>query len=199
MAPRGTYQPGLPLGAHPLDQLGAQLVRFHPTHRRTDRLREGARYQCVRGNGPARSQHSFAKSVRVERKQPWLDTLRADRDAGKIRYRIRILSHELTDYERYACEWGYALNAEAGEDIRVLRCGEHDIPARVIEKDFWVVDDNLAVVMHYDGHARFERAELLPSAELTLYCDARDVAWAAGEPFGEWWARHPELHRAVAA
>lgn len=130
-----------------------------------------------------------------ERKQPWLDTLRADRAVGKVRYRLRILSAELTDYERYACEWGYALNTEAGEDIRVLRHGEHDIPHGVIERDFWVVDDDLAVLMHYDEHARFAGAELpLPG----LYRRARDVAWEAGEPFGQWWARHPELRRSVA-
>ncbi len=133
-----------------------------------------------------------------ERKRPWLETLRADHSAGKVRYRVRILSPELTDYERYACEWGYALNAEAGEDIRVLRRGEHTIPRRVIERDFWVVDDDLVVLMHYDQHARFNGAELLPAGELGAYRDARDVAWEAGEPFGHWWARHPELHRHVA-
>jgi hypothetical protein len=134
-----------------------------------------------------------------ERKQPWLDALRADRAAGKVRYRVRLLSDHLTDYERYACEWGYALNVEAGEDIRVLRRGEHDIPAVVIEHDFWVVDDVQAVAMHYDESARFERAEVVAPVELGAYRRARDVAWAAAEPFGQWWSRHPELHRNVAA
>lgn len=134
-----------------------------------------------------------------ERKRPWLDTLRADRAAGKVRYRLRVLSAELTDYERYACEWGYALNTEAGEDIRVLRHGEHDIPAGVVERDFWVVDDDLAVLMHYDEHARFAGAEPVPAAAIGAYRYGRDVAWEAGEPFGQWWARHPELHRSVAA
>ncbi|MPZ66637.1 MAG: hypothetical protein GEU83_14375 [Pseudonocardiaceae bacterium] len=134
-----------------------------------------------------------------ERKQPWLDVLRADRVARKIRYRVRILSKELTDYERYACEWGYALNAEAGEDIRVLRRGEHDIPSGIIERDFWVVDDDQVVAMHYDKHGQFEGAEPLPWSYSGMYRNTRDVAWAAGEPFGPWWARHPELHRYVAA
>ena len=38
-----------------------------------------------------------------ERKRPWLETLRAERRAGKLRSRVRILSDGLTEYERYAC------------------------------------------------------------------------------------------------
>lgn len=130
-----------------------------------------------------------------ERKQPWLDELRADRDSGKLRYRVRVLSAQLTDYERYACEWGYALNTQAGEDIRVLRRGEHPVPAGLIERDFWVVDDDATVAMHYDDAGRFTSAEVLPADVLREHLDARDEAWAAAEPFGPWWARHPELHR----
>ncbi len=132
------------------------------------------------------------------RKQPWLDVLRAERAGGKLRYRVRILSDRLTDYERYACEWGYALNAAAGEDIRVLRRGEHDIPPDLIEKDFWVIDDDRVVAMHYDRHGRFEAGELLPARVVAAHLTSRDAAWDAAEPFGEWWRRHPELRRAVA-
>lgn len=132
------------------------------------------------------------------RKQPWLDVLRAEREAGKLRYRARILSEQLTDYERYACEWGYALNAAAGEDIRVLRRGEHDIPPGLIEKDFWVTDDDRVIAMHYDGHGRFEAGEVLTDRLLAVHLATRDTAWEAAEPFGRWWGRHPELHRAVA-
>lgn len=132
------------------------------------------------------------------RKQPWLDVLHAEHAAGKLRSRVRILSDQLTDYERYACEWGYALNAAAGEDIRVLRRGEHAIPAGLIERDFWVVDDDRVVAMHYDRHGRFEAGEVLPDRAVSAHLATRDTAWAAAEPFTAWWARHPELHRAVA-
>jgi hypothetical protein len=130
-----------------------------------------------------------------ERKRPWMDVLRADRGAT----RVRILSLQLTEYERYACEWGYALNAEAGEDIRVLHRGEHTIPeARFIGRDFWIVDGEQVVLMHYDAYGRFEGAELAAPAERHAFHDTRDAAWELAEPFVEWWARHPELHRNVA-
>jgi hypothetical protein len=134
------------------------------------------------------------------RKNRWLATLRAERAAGKISRRVRVLSAQLTEYEKYACEWGYALNAAAGEDIRVLRSAEHSVPEDVMtDRDFWIVDDREVVAMHYDAEGRFEYAEILPEDALGRHLDARDQAWEAAEPFVEWWARHPELHRSVNA
>jgi hypothetical protein len=52
--------------------------------------------------------------------------------------------------------------------------------------------------MHYDEHGRFEGAELVPPSERRAYHDTCEVAWELAEPFVEWWARHPELHRNVA-
>jgi hypothetical protein len=133
-----------------------------------------------------------------ERKNRWLATLRAERAAGKISHRVRVLSAQLTEYEKYSCEWGYALNSAAGEDIRVLHRGEHSIPDGVItDRDFWIVDDHEVVAMHYDEDGHFEGAEVLPEDALDGHRDTRDRTWAAAEPFGEWWARHPELHRSV--
>lgn len=82
------------------------------------------------------------------RKQPWLDTLRRERENGQISTRIRILSDQVTDYERYACDFGYRYNGEY-EDIRVLHRGEQPIPAGLIESDFWIIKDSIVVTMHY--------------------------------------------------
>jgi hypothetical protein len=134
-----------------------------------------------------------------ERKTRWMDVLRRERAAGKVSSRVRVLSERLTDYERYACEWGYALNAEAGEDIRVLHRDEHAIPDGLIGRDFWVIDDDEVVEMHYDEDGRFEGAEILPRTVLPAYLGSRDASWTAAEPFVDWWTRHPELHRRAAA
>lgn len=129
-----------------------------------------------------------------DRKRRWMDVLRRERAAGKVSTRVRILSEQLTDYERYSCQAGYALNAEAGEDIRILHRGEHPIPV-LDDRDFWIVDDVEAVGMVYDEHGRFCGAEVLSPDELGSLILARDIAWEAAEPFPAWWARHPELHR----
>ncbi|MGH3937966.1 MAG: DUF6879 family protein [Pseudonocardiaceae bacterium] len=132
------------------------------------------------------------------RKQPWLDTLRRERENGQISRRVRILSRQVSDYERYACDFGYRFNG-AYEDIRVLRRGEHEIPAGLLESDFWVIGDAIVVTMVYDEHGRFEGAEVAAPSELEPHLGTRDRAWAAAEPFTGWWSRHPELHRTLVA
>lgn len=134
-----------------------------------------------------------------DRLNSWLEVLREERAAQKISSRVRLLSARLTDYERYACEFGYRYTGAAGEDIRVLRRGEHHVPSGLIERDFWVVDDTQAIEMHYDQHGQFVGAELLAADRIDDYARTRDAAWEAAEPFAIWWARHPELHRRLAA
>ncbi|HEY2762483.1 MAG TPA: hypothetical protein VGJ13_00475 [Pseudonocardiaceae bacterium] len=132
------------------------------------------------------------------RKQPWLDTLRRERDRGQVSTRVRILSEQVTDYERYACDFGYRYNSEY-EDIRVLRRGEHEIPTGLIERDFWIIGDSILVTMFYDEHGRLLGAEVANSDQLDNHLRTREQAWAAAEPFTAWWSRHPELHRRMAA
>lgn len=128
------------------------------------------------------------------RKQPWLDALRREREGGRVSRRIRVLTAELTAYERYSCEFGYAFNSEAGEDIRVLRAGEHAAPEGLGGPDFWIINDDTSVVMHYDADGRFLGAEPVPD-DLAEFRRLRDAAWSVAEPFTRWWARHPELRR----
>lgn len=135
------------------------------------------------------------------RKQPVLDALREEREAGMISERVRIFTPRLTGYERYACEFGYAYNSQF-EDIRVLRRGEHVTPVQGSAPDFWLIENGDGVhiaVMHYDEHGRFLGAEEVPADGVAVYRDSRDVLLARAEPFPAWWARHPELHRARAA
>jgi hypothetical protein len=128
------------------------------------------------------------------RKGPWLDTLRMERRNGQVSRRVRLLSAAVTPYERYSCAFGYVHNVEAGEDIRILRTGEHAAAGEVIARDFWIINDEVAVVMHYDPDGRFRCATPAPDLLVALRAE-RDAAWAAAEPFTRWWARHIELHR----
>lgn len=132
-------------------------------------------------------------------KGAWLDTLRAERSRGLRASRLRIFGEQLTDYERYACEFGYALNGPAGEDIRVLHRSEHDIPPGLVVQDFWIVNSQHVIVMHYDDIGRFEDATLLDQPDNGPYLRTQLVGMAAAEPFMPWWERHTELHRRVAA
>jgi hypothetical protein len=131
-------------------------------------------------------------------KQPWLDALAAERSRGLVSRRVRYFGANLSDDELCACHWGYALNCRF-EDIRVLHEGEHDLPPGSLNLDYWIVADRYAVPMRYDAGGQFIGAEVAPATRLAEFRRDRDRAWAAAEPFADWWARHAELHRPGAA
>lgn len=131
----------------------------------------------------------------ADRKQAWLDRLAADHARSVRHFRVRRLPAELTDYQVFACRHGYARNAVEGhEGIRVLRDGEHAVPAGLLETDYWLVNGTVVVPMLYDGHGGFVGAGLLPPGQTAPFRDDLARAWDAGEPWAEWWARHPEFH-----
>ena len=136
-----------------------------------------------------------------ERKQPWLDHLAAERAQGLFRHRVRVVTHPVSAYTRYECEWGYVPNVDAGETIRILEidrwpADDHHIGA----DDFWLVTDasgaRWATVMHYGPDGRFHGGvEVTDQARLDGLVDRRHDVWEQAEPFTSWWERHPELHR----
>lgn len=129
-----------------------------------------------------------------ERKNQWLDVLRAEKEAGILEHRVRVLRTPLGEYLRFECEWGYVLNSEAGEEIHVLDLAERELPPEVVDHDFWLIDDKYPLRMHYSDAGEFVGAELVDNLE--RYQKARDAALTAAEPFEQWWARHPEEWRA---
>ncbi|HEU0087479.1 MAG TPA: hypothetical protein VFQ77_07490 [Pseudonocardiaceae bacterium] len=131
----------------------------------------------------------------MERKGRWLDFLREQRAQGIDRHRVRVLRTPLSAYDRYACEWGYAYNVPAGDDTRILDLSERPLPAAVPDHDFWLVDQEHPVRLHYDNAGRFVGASVVDPAELGRYQAARHAAWSAAVPFEAWWAQHPEYHR----
>lgn len=133
----------------------------------------------------------------LERKKPWLDRLRSERERSLYRHRVRIVTHPVTDYTRYECEWGYAPNADAGEDIRILDLGERDLPqlGRLVTHDWWLLDGLHLLSMQYAEDGQFTGARRETGSLVDHATRARDVLWEAAEPFADWWQRHAELHR----
>lgn len=110
----------------------------------------------------------------------WLQTVRAARQRGAQMQRVRMVESPLTDYQRFQCAWGYPANVDAGEDIRIL---EHR-PDGLLTVDFWLFDDEIAVVLEYDNEGRF----LVPVVAETLqpYRQARDLALRRAVPFQQY-------------
>ncbi len=131
-----------------------------------------------------------------ERKRPWLDALRNEAARGLYRHRVHVLTSPLNAYLRYECEWGYAPNTAASEDIRILDLAERPLPDAVVDHDFWLLDDAHVLRMHYDDAGRFLYGSLVAEPLVGLYRAARNAAWAVAEPFGTWWSARPHEHRA---
>ncbi len=135
----------------------------------------------------------------MERKRTWLDTLRAWAEQGRPRRRVRVIHDPPSDYERYSCEWGYAHTAAAGERIRVLDLAETDLPSELIAvTDFWLIDGQRVVLMHYNPDCTFAGGELLDPSDSGPYRDAASVVWQLARDFGNWWEDHPQYRRAAA-
>jgi hypothetical protein len=132
----------------------------------------------------------------VERKQPWLDRLRGERNRGLYRHRVRIVTRPVSDYTRYECEWGYLSNSEAGEDIRILDLGERAMPQAgwLAAADWWLIDETHLLAMVYAADGSFAGARPEPP-HVKEAVTVKNVLWAAAESFHTWWSRHTELHR----
>lgn len=131
----------------------------------------------------------------MTRKQGWLNLLRQENGRGVHWHRVRLLRPPLSDYERYACEWGYAYNTAAGDECRILEAGPDDVYPIA---DFWLVDGEQVALMHYDNEGHYLGAELLTD-NVDAFTKGRDILWDRAEPFYSWWDRHPEYHRQTKA
>lgn len=127
---------------------------------------------------------------------PWLKELRDDTAAGRQWSRVHVLSTPLNDYLRYECEWGYVDNVGAGEQVGIIDLSEQELPAEVILDEFWLLDDEHLLLMCYDEAGHVLGFEPLGPEQLPRYRAAKLAALAAAVPFTEWWARHPDEHRA---
>lgn len=132
----------------------------------------------------------------LESRSGWLSMLRADAAAHRRWRKVHVVRGELTDYERYEMEWGFALNVAAGEDVRILEAAEE---SRLDEQvgDFFVADDRYVVLSHYDSSGRHSGAEVVTGRVAAVLIALRDLAWSRAIPFTEWWTAHPQYHRAT--
>ena len=134
-----------------------------------------------------------------ETRRRWLDSLTQWAQEGRPRRRVRLIHDPITDYERYACDWGYVHNTTAGEQIRILDLSEHELPPELEHApgDWSVIDDRDVIAMLYHPDGQFQAAQLLDVQHNTPYRDAARTLWALSEPFTSWWDHHPQHHRSA--
>lgn len=119
------------------------------------------------------------------RLEPWLQRLRESIAAGKRWQRVHVVTYPLSDYLRFELT-GYQEGVAAGEDIRIAdRDAHRDLDQ--LTQDFWLFDDQIAVMMRYDADGRFlgyERADT--PGDLTRCRQQRDLALAHATPLREY-------------
>jgi hypothetical protein len=112
--------------------------------------------------------------------RPWLQTVRNAKSRGARMQRVRMVQSPLTEYQRFQFSWGYLENTSAGEETFIL---DHQPPG-LLRVDFWLFDDELAVVLEYDEEGRFLQPVIAET--LAPYRQARDMALRSSVPFREY-------------
>jgi hypothetical protein len=109
--------------------LDVNLGTFIAQHHHTDlpRVQTLTHYEVASDDEDYHRYLDGAATPTATGKGEWLDRLRTDTAAGRLRRNVHIVRTPLTPYLRYQFEWCYLPNTSAGQDIRVLDAAE--IPA----------------------------------------------------------------------
>ncbi|MBO0826176.1 MAG: hypothetical protein J2P24_00200 [Streptosporangiales bacterium] len=171
-----------------------QLVPLFDRHFTRSAFRlEVLRFYSVASDGGEYQRYIDGRDPEPGFKEQWTRVLSQERAAGKRRHRVHVLETPLNDYLRYECEWGYAPNVAAGEEVKILDLTEMPVRGDLVDDEFWLLDDEVVFLMRYDDAGEFVGAE--QADDVDRYRQARDLAEASAEDFETWWARHPEEHR----
>ncbi|MER6912203.1 DUF6879 family protein [Streptomyces sp. NPDC000594] len=119
---------------------------------------------------------------------PWMTRMKRVTGEGKAVRRVRVITEPHTQYVR----WEHSLtnlNLEAGEDIRWLP--RHLLPEGVVfpvaGRDWWLYDDRLLAVGHFDPEGRVLGSEIVTEAATVAECvRLRDLLWAVAIPHAEY-------------
>ncbi len=126
------YRPDLPPGEATVlapDTLFPEIVPLHVNlgtfiaeHHCTDLLRvQTLDYYSVTSDGEDYRRYVDGEPTPAAAgKQEWLDRLRTDTAAGRLRRNVHIVRSPLAPYLGYQFEWCYLPNTAAGQNIRVL-------------------------------------------------------------------------------
>jgi hypothetical protein len=159
--------------------------------------RSAWRLEALPAYGTAESDPSFAAWLAAGGQLPplkerppkiaWMKAVASAVAEGKRLGRVRILRRPRSPYEDYELAT-YPENVEAGEDVRIAEADQHPELAR-LDQDFWLLDDELVLVLDYDPEGRF--LGLNPTRDptvLSMCRRRRDFAVAHSVPLADYLA-----------
>lgn len=206
------HRPGLPPGEGTVlvpDTLLPEIASLHvdlgtfiAEHHHTDLLRvQTLDYYGVASDGEDYRRYLDGEPVpNAPGKQEWLDRLRTDTAAGRVRRNVHVVRAPLCSYLRYQFEWCYLPNAAAGQEIRILDVTE--VPAAVTLLDigdFAVIEGQHVARLRYNPDGGYEGAVAIGAEATAAFVAIAGLAWMMATPFATWWAEHPKYHRPTVA
>jgi len=83
-------------------------------------------------------------------REPWKRLVRDVRASGRVMERVHVVSEPISEYVRFEMLRVYPANVDAGEDVRIIDRWRAQVSG-LIQYDFWLFDDDLAVLLEYDS------------------------------------------------
>jgi hypothetical protein len=119
-----------------------------------------------------------------QKEREWLTLVREATRAGKAMQRVRVVQQPLSDYVRMELDWGYPDNIAAGEEIHILEVKDASGAPDLLDHDYWLFDDRIAVRMDYTVDGSFIRPVAV--SDLARYRRCRAAAMRLAVPFSEY-------------
>ncbi|MGH3603030.1 MAG: DUF6879 family protein [Pseudonocardiaceae bacterium] len=177
------------------------LGAFIAQHHRTDLLR----VQTLTHYTVSSDEHDYQRYLDGEiaptatGKEQWLNRLRTDTAAGRLRRNVHIARAPLTPYLRYL-EWRYLPNTTAGQDIRILDAAEIPAAAALLRVgDLAIVEHQHVAQLRYSPNGEYQGAVATGADTAAGYVALAQVAWELATQFMTWWTAHPPYHRDTVA
>lgn len=122
----------------------------------------------------------------AQRWNTWFTMMTESTARGVQARRARIVSEPVTDYVRYEYDVTEPFNIASGEAVRWLPRSK-TVGMLLPAMDFWVFDETVLVINHFDGYGGNLRHEQLDDPPLAArYSHAFDEIWNRATPHAEY-------------
>ena len=112
----------------------------------------------------------------------WHDLIiKANNKSARFK-RVRLIEEPLSIYTKFEIAWGYLDNIPVGEHVYIISPAQIEkmaekVPALI---DYWLFDETICIIMHYDLIGRFLGAFRLPEDFISTYIDLKNYALSVG-------------------
>ncbi len=101
----------------------------------------------------------------------WLKLVLEAKQAGKKMQRVHLVTPPLNDYLRFELATQIP-SVDCGEDCRIAEASDVEQVVSQLE-DYWLIDETVAILLHYDDKGRFLGTE--DAEDVVLYRRQRDL------------------------